>query len=765
MNRSAVSASKDRKVLRRIDFGAARTSVAGVLAALAVFALIGFWGRLYYDFEGLVLGFGLMVLLVTAYRLLIVARFDTLYAAGPARWRRLFGLGLLAHACVWGALFGTVTVLYGIGFNFFAVALYNIGVTTALSSAWMAALPTRQAYIGLMFAPGIVALAVSGAPQGIILALLLAVYALYLYRMFANLYDTFWHALARERRPALTQAAQGGVVPRSGQDIQLSLVYRLAHELRTPMNSMLGMLALLDETELSKEQKEYHLVASQSGKLLLSLIDDVLDYSRILTGRIVLNPDFFDLRSALEQSLDAYGHIAQGKGIELTCVMSHHLPRRVRGDRERILQVMNNLLSNAIKFSERGEIRVEVDFQGDTDREGMLQLRVRDQGIGMEPDAARQLFEDQFLGPDPDPFSNRQGGFGLLVCKGLVEAMSGRIGVDSEAGQGSCFWLSLPMQAQPDLSERADLRRALRDKRMLVAGAASGTGEMLREELDALEGQCTLAEDYDDALQALRAGHRDKQEYALLFVDTWLRRDSALNLCRTVYGDPALQGVQVLLGVGVDERSHSAVQKLVQQYDLPVLSKPLHRTGLRTLLSTLYGLEDPQASDTGYQETDEDRARRRDYRLLLVEDNEVNQLVIRGMLGKLGYQVKTVSNGETALALLEQEHFDVILLDCMMPDMDGFDVARHVREFERAHAPASKLDSLEGIPRVPIIAITANTMEGVQARCLAAGMDDFLAKPVQIEQLETVLRHWLPPEAPQPQDDEDDVPVDGAPRP
>src|SRR5690606_10276619 len=142
-------------------------------------------------------------------------------------------VGLLAHACVWGAVFGTVTVLYGVGFNFFAVALYNIGVTTALSSAWMASLKTRQAYILLMFAPGIAALLFSGAPQALLLALLLAVYAGYLYRMFANLYDTFWHALARERRPALPQEKAG--LPRSGQDIQLSLVYRLAHELRTPM--------------------------------------------------------------------------------------------------------------------------------------------------------------------------------------------------------------------------------------------------------------------------------------------------------------------------------------------------------------------------------------------------------------------------------------------------------------------------------------------------------------------------------------------------
>ena len=754
MTRSAAPVNKDRKVLRRIDHGAAWNSVMGLLAALAVFVLIGFWGRLYFDHEGLVIGFGLLILLVTAYRLLIVARLESLYAAGPARWRWLFGIGLLAHACIWGALLAVVTLNYGISFNFFAVAIYNIGVTTALSGAWMAALPARQSYIALMLAPGIVALLLVGGAEALILALLLTVYAVYLHRLFASLYHTFWHALARERRPMQAQLEADDPSRRS-RDMQLSLVYRLAHELRTPMNSMLGMLSLIEETELSREQKEYHQVASQSGRLLLSLIDDVLDYSRVLTGRIVLNHEYFDVRGAIEQSLDAFGNIAQSKGLELTCVMSRHLPRRVRGDRERFLQVLNNLLSNAIKFSDRGEIRIEVEHLGDHDRDGILQVRVVDQGVGMEPLSARRLFEDEFLGPDADPFANRHTGFGLLVCKGLVEAMAGQIGVDSAPGEGSTFWFTLRLPTQLDLSDRSELRRALRNKRCLVAGAAPGTFGALVEELEVLEAECEEADDYDHALQHLRAGHRDGSEYDLLLVDTRERRDSALNLCATVLDDPALRGVNVVLLAAVDERSHARVQKLVHKHNLPVLTKPVHRYGLRTLMAGLYGVDDATPEDSDYTETAEDLARRRDYRLLLVEDNDVNQIVIRGMLAKLGYQLKSVSSGETALALLEQEQFDLILLDCMMPEMDGFEVARRIRQYEQAQQAdvAAADDATQGeypstdTGRVPIVAITANTMEGVQARCLAAGMDDFLAKPVQLERLETILRHWLTPEA------------------
>ena len=738
MNYSPAPVSKDRKVLRRIDFGAARTSVTGVLAALAVYALIAWAGRLYQDFRGLALGLGLMVIVISAYRLLIVARFDTLYASGPARWRTLFGIGLLAHACVWGAIFGSVTVLHGVGFNFFAVALYNIGVTTGLSGAWMASLRSRQVYIALMFVPAIVALAATDVPQGWLLALLLAIYAGYLYRMFASLHDTFWHALARVRRPAASAPAG---LPRSGQDIQLSLVYRLAQELRTPMNSMLGMLALLDETELTDEQKEYHQVAAQSGRLSLSLIDDVLDYSRILTGRIVLNPDFFDVREALEQALDAYGHIAESKGVELTAVLKHDLPRRVRGDRERIMQVLNNLLSNAIKFSEQGEIRLEVDFQGDNDGDGLLQLRVTDQGVGMAPEQATSLFDDPFQAPEVDNPAARRGGFGLLVCKGLVDAMAGRIGVESTPGEGSCFWFNLPMQAQPDMSDRTDLRRVLRDQHLLVVGAASGTAAMLAEEMQALDANSEVIDDYDAVLAVLREGQREGQRQ-LLYLDTWARREAALNLCRAVAADPALAAVQVILGVSVDERSQPSVQKLVREQGLPVLTRPLHRRALRLLLSQLYGLDDPLATELQFAEFD-DQAQRKDYRLLLVENDHASELVLRGMLAKLGYPLKSVSDGEAALALMQQEAFDLVLLDCMLPGMDGFAVASAIRERERAEASPQQV-ALDTLPRVPVIGVSADIMGGAQARCFAAGMDDVLGKPLQLDQLETVLRHWLP---------------------
>lgn len=742
MERSATPVVKDRKILRRVDYGAARNSVLGVLAALFVYAFVGGWGEFWLEHRAVATGFGLAVLLLTVYRLLLVLRFDALHGAAPGRWRRLFGTGLVVHALIWGLLMATLGQLYGLQATFLLVCIYNVGVATALGTAWMGSLAVRQACVLLMFVPTMAVLVSSWQMTPLVLAVLFAAYSFYLFRVFREQHLAFWHAMARERRPQHRRSEPAEVTSRS---IQLSLVYRLAHELRTPMNSMMGMLSLMEDTGLSGEQKEYHQVATRSGKLLLSLIDDVLDYSRILTGRIALNPDFFDLRGAIEETVEAFGSMAERHQLELTCVMDRHLPRRVRGDRERVLQVLTNLLSNAIKFSEQGEIRIDVNFDPLSDHDGMLRIGVADQGMGMDADTLKGLFRDQFLGPDPDMFQSRSAGFGLLVCKGLVDAMEGEIGAESELGSGSRLWFTVRLGMQPDMREPGELLRAIGEYRALVAGAAPGTEAELEEEFEALDSSCQAAESYDHALQALREGHREQADFRILLVDTWTRRESALNLCRTVVDDPALENLHLLLLTGIEERGLPAVQSLAENKGISVLVKPVHRRGLRAALRKVYGIVDSQPVADAAEDIEERRRERRQYRLLLVEDNEVNQLVARGMLDKLGYQVKATNSGEKALELLERENFDLILMDCMMPDLDGFEVTRQYRQFEN--------DNRED--RAPIIAITANTAEGVQSRCMAAGMDDFLAKPIHLDELETLLRHWLP-EVPENEPDEVD---------
>ena len=743
MERSATPVVKDRKILRQVDYRAARNSVLGLLSALLVYAFVSVWGDLWSQYRPLAVTFGLAILLLTGFRLLLVVRFDQIHGAGPGRWRRLFGGGLILHSLTWGLLMALVVRLYGVDAAFVVVCIYNIGVVTALGNSWMGSLAARQSCVPLVFLPTILVLVAEADPESVVLAILLGVYSAYLLRTFREQHLAFWHAMARERRPTPRREVSPGPTEPAGRSVQLSLVYRLAHELRTPMNSMMGMLSLMEDTELTPEQREYHQVAAQSGKLLLSLIDDVLDYSRILTGRITLNPDFFDLRRAIEQTLEAFGSMAERNNLELSCIMDRHLPRRVRGDRERVLQILTNLLSNAIKFSEQGEIIVRVRFDPSSERDGMLRVSVADEGPGMDATTLQHVFQDEFLHPREDGRDPQSTGFGLLVCKGLVEAMNGEIHADSRPGEGSIFYFTAHLGMQPDMREMGELGQIMGADRALVAGAASGTEEVLQEEFEALGSSCVPADNYDHALQALRESHRSRVDFQVLLVDTWSRRGSALNLCQTVLDDPSLSEVGVVLMVGIEERAERVVQKLVDKRGVTVLIKPVHRQSLRNALRQLYNIEarQPVADKTG--DSPADRRARSHYRLLLVEDNEINQLVARGMLDKLGYQVKVVDSGERALELVERERFDLVLMDCMMPGLDGFEVTRRIRERENEDQ------------RIPVIAITANTAEDVQSRCMAAGMDDFLAKPIHLDNLETLLHHWLPADT-STEDEEDE---------
>lgn len=736
---NAVTYKKDRKVLKRVDSGAAKNSLLGVLAALIVFALVFFTETLYqtHPFETMVIG--VAIILVTAYRLLFIIRFEMFYASASARWRTHFSIGLLLHALMWGVLPAWLFVTRGPDFNFLIVLIYNVGVATALGSSWMSSLGVRQVYIGLILSPTVVTLLVSGQPQGIILAILIGTYGYYLYKMFSEQYHTFWHALSRERRAgkAPLKKIDLDTVPASATEVQFNLIQRFTHELHTPLNSLMGVMGLLKATSLNEEQEKYLSVAEQSGHLLLNQINDALDYSRVLTQRIKLNTEFFNLRGSLEQLVAAEGQIAHEKELELICVTDRFLPVRVRADEDRLLQVIKNLISNAIKFTDKGVIRFDVDYTATDANHGVLRFQVTDQGMGMPADKLDRLFDDQALLTGGQDAPQQTGGFGLLVCKGLVAKMKGAIGAESIEGEGSTFWFTVPVEAQPDVPPNVSLVHRLNRVDMLVCGTTKGTFACLQEEMEALSSQSNPIQSYDDALRTLRQHYYHNQDLAFMVIDTYEDSQAALDLCDQVLTEEKATQVRIILLVSMSQRGDERVLAFHDHPHIDVITRPLNRSSLRFSLYRLLNLKKPDVEQDKPLHTEQQWDDRKHQPVLLVEDTPLAVQVTTEMLEKLGYAPTTVSFGHQAVKALAKQRFELIFVDLNLPDMDGYDLAKALRDIEQSN----------GYERLTIIGISAGTEQHAQARCLSAGMDDYLPKPVNMEMLEAVLHRWLPDEA------------------
>lgn len=743
--------SVDPKILRQVDAAAARNTVAASLVSLLVFAVAAFSSGLYQAMENLVISYGVAMVLVVALRLFVSLRFRAIYSAGPQRWRQWFAVGLLCHGLLWGSLSALVVTLNGMAYGFLLVMLYVLGMATALAGAWMRGLAYRLVYLVLILGPTALVLLFNPEWQLQLLGAVLVIYGLFLARLYRYFYLTFWHAVARQKRHELLENTAHEPF---GKSMQLQVLARVSQDLRSPLNSILGMLELLQDTELDNEQKEYHLVASQSGRLMLMQLNNVLDYSQILLGHISFAPDDFLLRTQLEQSLDAYGSIAQRQGLELSAVLDSRLPRRVRGDQQRIVQVINGLLSHAIKYADEGEVRVEVSFDEESYQDGTLLFTISSKGEGMTNEQIDKLFGEQWDSELLDAISMRSS-FNLLVCRGLMDAMGGSIFAGSiapvedannpEGSQGDYntqVGFRLPLPARPDMAERSEWRRFLRGKHFVLVGMAAGTSDSLAMELHSLDIDTQVLGQYDDALQQLRDAAREDSHRDMVVIDLWLHKQHALRLCDSILEDPSLQGCKILLLGSTEQVGLDTVQQKAEFETVHVLAKPVHRSGIRRVLATSYGLQSLLTEDEDFDEPDTSDSTRKDYRLLLIEDNEADQAVTKSMLNRLGYQVKTVSELSKAREILTKEPMHLLLTELFIQSRS---VLEWVRELRLAEEESQAL-------RLPIIALSADTTEGIQPKCLASGIDDYLAKPTTLDELDGALRYWLPAKLEQKQE-------------
>ena len=499
----------------------------------------------------------------------------------------------------------------------------------------------------------------------------------------------------------------------------------MSHEIRTPMNGVIGLNDLLLRTDLDNHQRRLAEGLQSAGLSLLGIINDILDLSKIESGRLELEAADFDVRGVFEQSAGVLAGPAHEKGLELVVACHPDVPLFLRGDAVRFGQILTNLGSNAVKFTDRGEVVIQAEVARQTADRVMLRVEVSDTGVGVDAGSRDRLF-DAFTQADPSTTRRHGGtGLGLAISRQLVEALGGEIGLTSEVGRGSTFTFTAEFERAASASaRRSSSPDLLHGRRVLVVDDHATNRFILTEQLAAWQMRAVAVSSAEAALATLREAARAGQPFEIALLDLVMPGLDGLGLARQITADRTLGQLSMLLlssdqAVGTQAARGAGIHG--------ALSKPVRHSQLCDALLDIVA--------AGIEETPSSTKRRTDpdlgIRVLVVEDNHVNQLVATGILENLGCTTDVAHDGVEAVALLTQSHdYAAVLMDCRMPRLDGFDATRAVRAREQ-----------EG-QRVPIIAMTASALEGERERCLAAGMDDFLTKPVAAADLEQVIRRW-----------------------